>query len=236
MTMTKAPKHHRYPVLIISQAVWLYHRFNHSYRDVQEQLAFRGIIVSHETIRSWSIKFSCYFRDVIKKRERKPSDKWHLDEMTLKVNGEAFVLWRAVDVDGHELDVFLQKRRNKKAAIRFLLRLLGNYPKPRVIVTDKLKSYIKPIKFICPKVEHWSHKRLNNRAENAHQPTRRKEKCLIKFKSPQGAQRTLSLMGKVRNLFSVDIGRYTRNADEQRIAFAKAQVIWTEASQMLLAV
>ena len=86
MTMCRALKHHRYPVLIISQAVWLYHRFNHSYRDVHEQLAFRGIIVSHETIRTWSIKFSCHFKDVIKKRERKPTDKWHLDEMTLRVN------------------------------------------------------------------------------------------------------------------------------------------------------
>jgi len=235
MTMTKAPKHHRYPVLIISQAVWLYHRFNHSYRDVQEQLAFRGIIVSHETIRAWSIKFSSYFKNVIKKRESKPSDKWHLDEMTLRVNGEAFILWRAVDSNGHELDVFLQKRRNKKAAIRFLSRLLGSYPAPRVIVTDKLKSYMKPIKFMCPKTEHRSHKRLNNRIENAHQPTRRKEKCLIKFKSPQGAQRTLSLMGKVRNLFSVTVGRYTKNADEQRAAFSNAQIIWNDAAQMFLA-
>ena len=140
---------------------------------------------------------------MIKKRERKPSDKWHLDEMTLRVNGEVFILWRAVDSDGYELDVFLQKHRNKKAAVRFISRLLGSYPAPRVMVTDKLKSYIKPIKLMFPKTEHRSHKGLNNRAENAHQPTRRKEKCLIKFKSPQGAQRTLSLMGKVRNLFSV---------------------------------
>jgi putative transposase len=227
MTMSKAPKHHRYPVQIISQAVWLYHRFNHSYRDVQEQLAFRGIIVSHETIRTWSIKFSCHFQDVIKKQERKPTDK-------LRVNGEAFVLWRAVDSDGHELDVLLQKRRNKKASVRFLSRLLGSYPAPRVIVTDKLKSYIKPIKFMCPKTEFRSHKRLNNRVENAHQPTRRKEKCLIKFKSPQGAQRTISLMGKVRNLFSVAVGRYTKNADEQRLAFSNAQIIWNDAAQRLL--
>lgn len=105
--------------------------------------------------------------------------------MTLKINGEMFILWRAVDSEGHELDVFLQKRRNKKAAIRFLSRLLGSYLAPRVITTDKLKSYNKPIKFMCPTVDHRSHKRLNNRAENAHQPTRRKEKCLIKFKSPR---------------------------------------------------
>jgi len=198
-------------------------------------MAFRGIIVSHETVRSWCIKFSNYFKEVIKKHERRASDKWHLDEMTLRVNGEMFILWRAVDADGHELDVFLQKRRNKKSAIRFLTRLLGNDPKPRVIVTDKLKSYIKPIKFMCSGIEHRRHKGLNNRAENAHQATRRKEKCLIKFKSPKGVQQTLSLMGKVRNLFSVAVGRYTKNAAEQRIAFESAKALWTEASHQLLA-
>jgi putative transposase len=235
MALTKAPKHHRYPVVIISHAVWLYHRFNLSYRDVQEQLAFRGIIVSHETVRSWCIKFACYYRNIIKKQERKPSEKWHLDEMYLRINGEMFILWRAVDDTGHEIDVFLQKRRNKKAAIRFLTRLLGNYSKPQVIVTDKLKSYIKPIKFMCPKTKHISYRRLNNRIENAHQPTRRKEKCLIKFKSPRGAQHTLSLMGKVRNIFSVAVGKYIKTASEQRLAFGRAKDIWDEGSQLLLA-
>ncbi len=214
MTLNQHPKRHRFPVSIISQAVWLYHRFNNSYRDIQEQLAFRGIILSHETVRYWGIKFASHFKEVIKKRERKPSDKWHLDEMTVKINGEPFILWRAVDQDGIELDVFLQKRRDKKSAIRFLSRLLGTYPTPRVIVTDKLKSYKKPIKFMCPQADHRSHKRLNNRVENAHQPTRRKEKCLIRFKSAPGVQRLLSLMGKVRNIFSVKVGRYKKKAPD----------------------
>jgi putative transposase len=130
--------------------------------------------------------------------------------MTVKINGKPFILWRAVDSKGIELDVFLQKHRNKKAAIRFLSRLLRAYPAPRVIVTDKLKSYNKPIKYMCSKAEHPCHKGLNNRAENAHQPTRRKEKCLIKFKSAQGVQRLLWLMGKVRNIFAVDVGRYKK--------------------------
>lgn len=229
MSLSKAPKRYRYPGMIISQAVWLYHRFNHSYRDIQEQLAFRGITISHETVRAWCIKFGPQFKSLIKKRERKPSDKWHLDEMTLKINGELFILWRAVDSEGYELDVFLQKRRNKKAAIRFLTRLLGCYPMPRVVVTDKLKSYVKPLRHMCPKAEHRSHKGLNNRVENAHQPTRRKEKCLIKFKSPQGVQRTLSLMGKVRNLFAVTVGRYTNKAAKQRKTFRDAQFIWDQA-------
>jgi putative transposase len=233
MTLSVAPPRHRFPVSIISQAVWAYHRFNHSYRDIQDELAFRGINVSHETVRSWSIKFSNHFRDVIKKKERKPTDKWHLDEMCIKVNGAPFILWRAVDSDGYELDILLQKRRNKEAAIRFLSRLLSSYPTPRVIVTDKLRSYRKPIKMMCRQTEHRSHKGLNNRVENAHQPTRRKEKCLIKFKSPQGVQQTLSLMGKVRNIFAVDVGRYTKRAAERRTAFAAACVIWAEATQQL---
>ena len=194
--MKGTPSRHRYPMTIIGQAIWQYHRFNHSYRDVREQLLYRGIEVSHETIRSWCYKFGKEFEKVIKKKQRKVTDKWHLDEMTMKVNGEYFILWRAVDSEGYELDVFLQKRRNKKSAIRFLSRLLQSHPVPRVIVTDKLKSYIKPIKVMCPKTEHRSHKRLNNRVENAHQPTRRKEKCLIKFKSPWGIQRILSFVNR----------------------------------------
>jgi len=212
MHMHKAPKRYRFPVSIISHVVWLYHRFNHSYRDIKEQLAYRGIILSHETIRSWCYKFASHFKEVIKKQERKPKDKWHLDEMTIRINGEYFILWRAVDSDGYELDVFLQKRKNKKAAIRFLTRLLGSYPAPRVIVTDKLRSYIKPIRSMCSESDHRSHKGLNNRVENAHQPTRKKEKITIKFKSPQGVQNTLSLMGKIRNIFAVEVGRYTQYA------------------------
>lgn len=134
--------------------------------------------------------------------------------MNIKIKGEVFILWRAVDSNGYELEVLLQKRRNKKSTIHFLSRLLGNYPAPRVIITDKLRSYIKPVKHMCPKAEHRTHKRLNNRVENAHQPTRRKEKILIKFKHTSGAQSTLSLMGKVRNIFAVDVGRYTNTAFE----------------------
>ena len=191
--------------------------------------------MSHESIRSWCIKFGPAFRDVIKKRERNPSDKWHLDEMNIKINGQSFILWRAVDSNGYELDVFLQKRRDKKAAIRFLSRLLNQYQPPRVIITDKLKSYVKPIKHMDKEADHRSHKRLNNRVENAHQqPTRRKEKCLIKFKSPHGVQRTLSLMGKVRNIFSVNVGRYLNPASRKRTAFRDALSLWGEASRQIL--
>ena len=153
----------------------------------------------------------------------------------LRINSEYFVLWRAVDSDGYELDVFLQKRKNKKAAICFLTRLLGSYRAPRVIVIDKLRSYIKQIRGMCSESDHRPHKGLNNRVENAHQPTRKKEKITIKFKSPQGVQNTLSLMGKIRNIFAVDVGCYIQNATDQRSAFNQTKSIWDEATQGLLA-
>ena len=122
MSLDKKLKRYRYPLEIISQAIWSYHRFNDSFRDIKERLQYRGIHVSHETIRAWCIKFGSHFCALIKKRQAKPQDKWHLDEMVLKISGEPFYLWRAVDSTGLELDVFLQKRRNKRAATRFLSR------------------------------------------------------------------------------------------------------------------
>ena len=112
MHLEQAPKYH---ISSISKAmaVWRYRRFNDSYRDIAEELAYRRIVVSHETIYSWCIKFASYFKNVIRKRESEPKDRWHLDEMTIKINGEYYVLWRAVDADGHKLDIFLQKHRIK---------------------------------------------------------------------------------------------------------------------------
>lgn len=173
---------------------------------------------------------------MLQKRERKVSDKWHLDEMSLRINGESFVLWKAIDEEGMELDVFLQKRRNKASTIRFLSRLLHSYQNPRVIITDKLRSYKQPIKRMFPKTDYRSHKGLNNRAENAHQPTRRKEKCLIKFKSPRGVQQLLSLMGKVRNLFAVFVNRYKHKASLRRQLFDAAKSTWDNAASRILAI
>ena len=198
---SQRPKRRGYLLEIIRFVVWRYHRFNDSFRDIKKRLFYRGIIISHETIWSWCMKFSSHFCDVIKKRGPGPTDKWHLDEMVVKLNGETYYLRWAVDSEGYALDVLLQKRRNKKIAIRFLSRLLGSYPKPRVIVTDKLRSYNRPVSQMCKGTEHRKHRRLNNRAENAHQLTRRKEQCLIKFKSPKSVQKILSLMGKTRNIF-----------------------------------
>ena len=228
--LTQKPKRYRYPAEIISYSIWIYHRFNTSYRDIEEILRYRGILVSYETVITWSNKFGKSFADAIKKKEPKPTYKWHLDEMIIKMNGVKFILWRAVDSNGHELDIFLQKHKNKKAAIRFLNRLLGSYPSPLVIVTDKLQSYTKQIKNMT-KADHRRHKGLNNRVENAHQPTSRKEKSLIKFKSSGGIQKTLTLIGRVRNIFTVPVDIYKNSASLQKHKFYKAVTVWQEASK-----
>ena len=166
--LTQAPKGYRYPACIIDYCVFCYHRFNLSYRDIEEMMAKRGVRVSYESIRKWCLKFSRAYTSVLRKRECKRNDEWHLDEMTIRINGTNYILWRAVDSEGYELDIFIQKRRNKKAATRFLKGLLGSNPAPGVIVTDKLRSYNQPIKTLCKKTDHRRHKGLNNRVENAH--------------------------------------------------------------------
>jgi len=156
--------------------------------------------------------------------------------MAIRVNGDKYILWRAVDSGGYELDIFIQKRRNKKAARRFLKRLLGSHPAPRVIVTNKLRSYYQPIKKLMPKADHRKHKGLNNRAENSHQPTRRREKSLIKMKQVVTAQRLLKLMGLLRNLFAVNVGRYSKSAETRKAQLNKAFECWNHITTQILCV
>ena len=175
---TKTPyAGHRFPPELISYTVWLYFRFPLSLRMVEEMLAFRGIEVSHETIRQWGLKFGQEFANIIRRRLPRPGDKWHMDEVVLKIAGRKHYLWRAVDQHGVVLDVLVQSRRDKKAAKRLLRKLLKRQCRaPRVMITDKLGSYGAAKKEIMPGVEHRQHKGLNNRAENSHQPTRRRER------------------------------------------------------------
>lgn len=192
-------KGYRYPKAVIGHVVWLYHRFLLSLRDVSELLLQRDIELSYETIREWGLKFGQLFANGLKKRAPRRGDKWHLDEVCLSINGNKQWLWRAVDQDGYELDVLLQSRRNKQAAKRFFRKLLkGLKYVPRVLITDKLKSYGAAKKEIMQGVEHRQHKGLNNRAENSHQPTRQQEKQMRGFKSPRQAQRFLSIHGPIR--------------------------------------
>src|SRR5436305_11448033 len=160
---------YRFPAEIISHAVWLYFRFPLGLRMVEEMLAARGIIVSHESVRQWALKFGQAFANQICCRLPRPSDKWHLDEVVLKIAGKKHWLWRAVDQDGIVLDVLVQSRRDKWAAKRFLRKLLKRQCRaPRIIITDKLASYGAAKKEITPDVEHRQHMGLNNRAENWH--------------------------------------------------------------------
>ncbi|MFF3932948.1 IS6 family transposase [Streptomyces hirsutus] len=186
-------KGHRYPVEIISHCVWLYFRFPLSFREVEELMLARGVIVSHETVRRRCVKFGQQYAGALRRRRPRPGDKWHLDEVFVRINGEQKYLWRAVDQDGTVLDILVQNRRDTAAARRFFRRLLKTARTvPRVIVTDRLRSYGAAHREVMPSVEHRQSKYLNNRAENSHQPTRQRERVMKGFRSVGGAQQFLA--------------------------------------------
>jgi putative transposase len=220
---------HRFPPEVIGHAIWLYFRFPLSLRMVEEMLAVRGIAVSHETVRQWARKFGQAFANQIRRRLPCPGDKWHLDEVVITIAGKRHWLWRAVDQDGMVLDVLVQSRRDQRAAKRLLRKLLKRQGRaPRVLVTDKLASYPAAKQELMPGVEHRRHKGLNNRAENSHQPTRRRERQMKRFKSPGQAQRFLSAHDQINNLFQLRRDHVTATA--YRTARAQAFVIWAEVA------
>src|SRR3954462_13357194 len=220
---------YRFPPEVISHAVWLYFRFPLSLRIVEEMLATRGIIVSHETVRQWGLKFGQDFANQTRRRRLRAGDKWHLDEVEIKIAGTKHWLWRAVDQDGTGLDGLVQSRRGKRGAKRLLRKLLKRQGRPpRVLVTDKLASYPAAKKELMPGVEHRRHKGLNNRAENSHQPTRRRERQMKRFKSPGQAQRFLSAHDQINNLFH--LYRDHLPAAEYRAVRAQAFTIWAEVT------
>jgi putative transposase len=199
---TNPYKRHRFPAEIISHSVWLYDRFSLSYRDVEELMAERGVTLSVEAVRYWCRKFGQAYANALRHRHPRPGDKWHLDEVFLTIDQERHYLWRAVDQDGHVLDILVQSRRNKKAAKQFFRKLLkGCQYVPRVIITDKLTSYGAAKREILPGVEHRQRRYLNNRAENSHQPTRQRERAMRRFKSAGHAQRFLSAHGPILSHF-----------------------------------
>src|SRR5918995_5607815 len=220
---------HRFPPELISYTVWLYFRFPLSLRMVEEMLAFRGIEVSHETIRQWGLKFGQEFANIIRRRLPQPGDKWHLDEVVLKIAGKTHYLWRAVDQHGVVLDVLVQSRRDKKAAKRLLCKLLKRQCRaPRVMITDKLSSYNAAKADVMPSVEHRQHRGLDNRAENSHQPTRRRERQMKRFTSAGQAQRFLSAHDQINNLFH--LRRDHRSAVQDRAARTQAFQTWAEVT------
>jgi putative transposase len=219
----------RFPAEIISHAVWLYHCFSLSLRDVETILAQHGIAVSYESIRAWGLRFGQAFANTLKRRRPRPGDKWHLDEVFIRIRGKLHYLWRAVDQHGTVLDILVQSRRNTKAAKRFFKKLLkGLQYVPRVIVTDKLRSYAAAKRKILPGVEHRQSRYLNNRAEVSHQPTRRRERQMQRFKSARHAQQFLSSHGQIHNLFQLRC--HLLSANDHRAARERAFRTWRDVA------
>lgn len=234
-THTTAPsyKGFRFPSEMISHAVWLYFRFSLSFRDVEELLAQRGIVVTSETVRQWCLTCGQSSANEVRRRRPHCGATWYLNEIFLTIRGQRHYLWRAVDQDGNVLDILVQSHRNKKAAKRFFRKLLkGLHYVPRVIITDKLKSYGAAKREVLPGVEHRQHKRLNNRAENSHQPPRLREKNRRKCKSAKHAQRFLAAFGALSQHFQPR--RHRLRAREYRAILQGRFQTWNEVTRVKL--
>ena len=224
---------YRFPPTIISHAVWLYHRFCLSLRDVKDLLAERGIDVSYESIRQWCNRFGPEYAQKLKKRQGQLGDTWYLDEVFIKIRGELHYLWRAIDQDGDTIYILVQKRRNKAAAKRFFRKLLkdqikGQNEPPWRMITDKLKSYSAARREVLPSVPHSTAQYENNRAEVSHEPTRQRERQMRRFKSAGQAQRFLTVYGVVGNLFR--LGRHLTRAIHYREFRSRAFGEWQEVT------
>lgn len=226
-------KGYRFPRSIVSYAVWAYHRFALSLRDVEDLLAERGVTVSYETIRAWVGKFGAQIAKRVRAARRQPTDKWHLDEVVITIRGKKHWLWRAVDSNGEMLDILVQTRRNARAAKRFISRLIARWGMPRVIITDKLRSYGAALRKLGLSVDHRAHKGLNNRIEGSHRPTRKREKIQGRFKSARQAQRFLAVHDETANLFRPR--RHTMTATTFRQKRADAFCEWAGCASELAA-
>ncbi len=222
-------KGYRFPPEIIQQAIWLYLRFTLSFRDVEDLLAERGIIVSYETVRRWVNHFGPMIAADLRKRRPKPHATWHLDEVYLKIDGRMVYLWRAVDAEGEVLDVLVQAKRNKRAALKLMRKLLKKYGfLPEALVTDELRSYRAAARDLGIEHRHCTGQWRNNRAENSHQPTRRRERKMQGFKSAGSAQKFLSIHATIYNTFNVQ--RHLISARTHRAFRASAMQTWREVA------
>jgi putative transposase len=220
---------YRFPPEIIGHAVWLYHRFCLSLRDVEDLLAQRGITVTYETIRQWCHTFGLDYARRLRRRRGRMGDTWYLDELFVTIQGQRQYLWRAVDQDGDVIDILVQSRRNRHAAARFFRAFLkGEGSVPRRVITDKLRSYAAAHRTMMPSVVHTTDQYANNRAEVSHQPTRHRERQMRRFTSAAHAQRFLSIQGLVLNLFRV--GRHLLRAVHHRRLRTRAFGVWGEVT------
>jgi len=201
---------------IIRLAVMLYVRFPLSLRNVEDLLDERGIDVSHETIRFWWNRFGPMFAAEIRRnrvsRMRAYSNwQWHLDEVFVKINGVTHYLWRAVDHEGEVLESYVTKRRDRKAALKFLRKTMKRFGPPHVIVTDLLRSYGAAMKDIGNADRQKTGRWLNNRAENSHLPFRRRERAMLRFRRMRSLQKFVSVHSSVCNHFNQERHLYSRN-------------------------
>src|SRR5208282_94996 len=221
-------RRHRFPPPIIQHAIWLYLRFTLSYPDVADLLAERGLEVSYETVRRWVLKFGATVAQRLRKRRPRPSDRWHLDEMVVRIAGRRMHLWRAIDHEGEILDILVQRRRDQRAALKLMRQLLRKHGfAPRLVVTDKLRSYGAAFQDLHLTCSHEQGLRKNNRAENSHQVVRRRERKMQRFKSAASAQRFLSMHAAVHNTFNHQ--RHLISRSTLRIFRAEAAAQWLDA-------
>jgi putative transposase len=221
-------RRHRFPPPVIQHAIWLYLRFTLSYRDVEELLAERGLEVSYETVRRWVLKFGPGFARRLRRCRPRPSDRWHLDEMVVRIAGKRMYLWRAVDHEGEVLDMLVQRRRDKHAALRLMRKLLRKHGfAPKLLTTDKLGSYGSAFRHLRLSCRHEQGLRANNRAENSHQAVRRRERKMQRFKSAGSAQRFLNMHAAVHNVFNLQ--RHLVSRSTLRIFRAEAAAQWQDA-------
>jgi transposase-like protein len=216
---------HRFPPELIQHVVWLYFRFPLSYRDVEDLLAERDIDVSYETARRWTLKFGLAYARKLRRLRPRSDGRWHLDEVFVSINGKRMYLWRAVDSEGEVLDVLVQSRRNKRAALKLMRKLLKKQGyAPTEVVTDKLPSYGAALRDLNMTEKHVTGGRSNNRAENSHLPVRQRERRMQRFKSAGSAQRFLSTHATVYNTFNVQRHLITRKT--LRLFRNEAMSVW----------
>ncbi|PBC39622.1 IS6 family transposase [Rhodococcus sp. ACS1] len=220
----------RFPREIISHCVWLYHRFPLSFREIELLMLARGIVVSYETIRTWCTKFGPEYAAGLRRRQPQPGDKWHLDEVFIKVNGVRKYLWRAVDQHGNVIDILIQFKRDGKAATRFFRKILKRHGRsPRVLVTDQLASYQVAHRITISKTEHRQSKYLNNRAENSYQPTRQRKRAMKGFRSVGSAQRFLSSFSRISPHFRPH--RHRMTATDYRTEIRTRFQVWNQVTE-----
>ncbi len=201
---------------IIRLAVMMYVRYPLSLRNVEDLLHERGIDVSHETVRFWRNRFGPMFAaEIRRKRVQKlrafSNWKWHLDEVFVKINGETHYLWRAVDHEGEVLESYVTKRRDRKAALKFLRKSMKRHGRPEVLVTDKFRSYGASMKVIGNADRQETGRWLNNLAENSHLPFRRRERAMLRFRKMRSLQKFVSVHASVHNHFNLERHLYSRD-------------------------